>query len=441
MSRSDVIWGTKEKKELISILFVLPIYFFSLFSTGTSDVDYFSAWSREFVHGNFYELFQLNSSQIFEYSIGQSTTSTYPYPPIAVILLGTFGLIMTYFFGESSKVFIFSANLLSLVALIAIAIILHRDRIFSSGADCNKALSFLLNPFVLLLFILLGYQDAVSAFLVLLAMKKIQIKQYIAAGLFFSLAIFTKQLALLVLLPSLVLFLSAGVKPFSRFLIGLFWGFIISLSPFIFSSQMADVLSKLLQSSVHHSISANAYNFPWIINVIRSLFAGQNVFVSETQSIPLDTFSVWTSLSAYDFFSYFYFLFLFLFLFALIKFRKNSLENLPIVSVICVLGYYLFAPSVHENHFIFILPLVLWALTPRDLWIFHLLTVIPGVNCFLRYGVGRNWSKSLGLDVPSVEIMNYFGLSALFILFFVFFYLIYKLFRSSDLDLVKVKTK
>jgi hypothetical protein len=159
------------------------------------------------------------------------------------------------------------------------------------------------------------------------------------------------------------LFLFAGVKPFSRFLIGLFWGFIISLSPFIFSSQMADVLSKLLQSSVHHSISANAYNFPWIINVIRSLFAGQNVFGSETQSIPLDTFSVWTSLSAYDFFSFFYFLFLFLFLFALIKFRKNSLENLPIVSVICVLGYYLFAPSVHENHFIFILPLVLWALS------------------------------------------------------------------------------
>jgi hypothetical protein len=427
------------KKSLIFTVLIIPFYFLSLFSNGTSDVDYFAAWAREFVHGNFYELFQLNPSRQFEYSVGQSTTSAYPYPPIGVMLMGIFALVITQFFGESLSTYIFSVNLLSLVALISICLIIYKDKSLTDGATRNKAISFLLNPFVLLLFVLLGYQDAVSGFLVLLAMKQMQIKRYLMAGLFLSLAIFTKQLALLVLLPTVFLIIFVGVKSFLRFMSGLFLGSALSLLPFMFTHNISDFYSKLVQGSMHNILSANAYNFPWFINILRSLFFGNIDFGVQTQGIPLDSFTIWKGISTYNFFSAFYLLFLLFLMIALIRYRKNSIENLPIVSVICVLGYYLFAPGVHENHFLFVLPLVIWAVVPKEIWIFHLLVGIVGINCFLRYGIGRNWSDAFGFHQPSFEILNYFGLLALFCTLFIFLYLIYKLFYTSNFNMVKTK--
>ena len=420
---------------------VAPFYLFSLFSVGTSDVDYFAAWAREFVHGNFYELFQLNPNRLFEYSIGQNITSTYPYPPIAVISLGIVALVITHFFGESWSMYIFSANLLSLLALFCVCLILYRDKFLASGAFRDKVVPFLLNPFVLLLFVLLGYQDAVSGFLVLFAMKQLQIKRYLLAGFFLTLAIFTKQLALLVLLPSILIIFFAGAKPLFRFILGFFFGSVLGFLPFIFSHNIIDVFSKLLQSSVHNKISANAYNLPWLFNLLRSLFAGQNIFDVQTQGIPLDSFTVWKAIPAYDFFLAFYLLFLFFFGIALIKYRKISTTNLPIVSVICVLGYYLFAPSVHENHFLFILPLLIWTLGTRETWIFHFLIAIVGINCFLRYGIGRNWSKVVGVYTPSFEFMNFFGLAAFFCTFFIFIYLIFRLFHNLDFNQLRTKKR
>ncbi len=433
-SNTDSDMLITRKKEVVFILLLVPFYFYSLFSVGTSDVDYFAAWAREFVRGNFYELYQLNSNRLFEYSIGQNTTSTYPYPPIAVISLGIVALSITHIFGDFWNTYIFSANLLSLLALICISLILYRDGVVYGGSFRYKVVHFLLNPFVLLLFVLLGYQDAVSGLLVLIAMKLLQIKRYLLAGFFLALAVFTKQLSLLVLLPSILVISFSGAKTLFRYISGFFLGSALAFSPFMFSHNILDVFSKLLQSSVHNTISANAYNFPWFINMVRSLFAGRNIFDIQTQGIPLDSFTVWKAVSAYDFFSAFYLLFLFFFGIALVKYHKISIVNLPLVSVICVLGYYLFAPSVHENHFLFILPLLMWALAPRDAWIFHFLTTIAGINCFLRYGIGRNWSKELGFHAPSFEFMNFFGLTSFFCTFIIFIYLIFRLFHDFKLD-------
>lgn len=390
---------------LLILALTLALYLILSSSTGTADVDYFAAWSRESVHGNLFAIYQLGLSETYSYPVGSNLTSTYPYPPFGVYLLTLFGLFTSSIAGDNISSFTYAANFLSVTSIFSISYALFRNNKEKTFQKRIRDVAlFLVNPFTILLYCLLGYQDAVVCAFLVFSLLMARERKYMAVGIFFALAIWTKQLSWILAIPVLPYLFRIGTRAARKFISGFVFTSIIILSPFIFTGNLFLLFQMLIKGSVHQVYSANAYNLPWLVGMLMQEDSIISALQLPSQSLTSDDFNfIWFS-SAYSFFESVYFLLIFISIIWIYRMKIASHIMLMYLFILFPVMYYIFAPGVHENHLLFILPIFLLWRNSLAFTFYFIFTLLISINCFMRYGIGRKWTYLL--DLPPLTYLN-----------------------------------
>jgi hypothetical protein len=395
---------------ILLLVSILPIYMILSLSTGTTDVDYFAAWSREVVHGHMFQIYQLDQTEPYLYKVGTNFTSTYPYPPFGVYLLALFGLLTSSFAGDNLNSFVYGANLLSVMSIFIISYAIYRMSLENTlNKKLRRVLIFLMNPLTMLLYCLLGYQDAVVCACLAVGLLMVRDGRFLATGICFGLAAWTKQLSWILAIPVLLYFLKLGRGASSRFYCGFALSSLIVLLPFILSGNLFVLLRMLFKGSVHYVYSANAYNLPWFVGMLRNGESFASSYQLSSQGLESGNFQfLWFS-TAYSFFSSLFLLFMVVTLIWFKKLRMTPDESLLYFFVLFPVTYFIVAPGVHENHMMFVLPIFLLWKNSHGLRYFLYFGFLTSINCFIHYGIGRNWSQVVELPTFSQLDLNLIG--------------------------------
>ena len=396
----------------------IGIYMIALKSSGTHNMDYYILWTSSFIHGKLFDLYHVSEAT----KAITSTNFTVPYTPFSLYIIGLFTKILFIFVQENSLNYIIAINLTCTLFTIGTFFLLRKLAI------THKIISpyfYLFSPTVILATPILGYQDSIMTFFILLTIFFVERQRIILSGIFGSLAIMSKQLALMpILAVVIILFLRINHKKKGVFSLAFFLTTTTVLSPFIISGHAIEYFRAQALTSIHTMLSAGAANFPWLfsicVRIVRNglsagMINGGSLFVLEPQILRQ---IVYISLGIFCFS-----------LFILwIKRELSSKIELNYFKAACVmlLSYYLFSAEVHENHIFSILTLSFMLTNSRkQIVIYGLLSAATFANLLINYGFGRSLGN-LGQIANSNHLIYQFIIILCFIIYLGSFLKIYQ---------------
>ena len=398
------------------------IYLLFVGSKGTQNTIYFEEWIKGFVQGNFFSLYHVIPHQ----GVLETDSLTVPYPPFSLYILGIVAKILIFFGGEFSSVFLIASNLTSIIFTLLTALLLAfwgRDR------GHMAAVLYLLTPAVFLISPILGYQDTIMSFFILAALIAAEKKKYLIVGIAASLAVFTKQLAVMPMfgLGILILFTTPW-RSITKAIFGFSVSTLAILAPFITTGTLVAYFQAQGLASVHTMMSAQNPNFPWLISVI-SRINSFGIFNEKSYSaLPYQIDNqMWRQRI--------YLLFAALTIAVILIYfahwsNKIGRKNVcPLyMGAIAISAYNLFGFGVHENHVFMSIP-VLFALANSRInkKIYVAASMALGLNLLATGGLGRSFS-----NFPLLAIENSFAYSSVGALCLAAYgWAFYELFRSN----------
>jgi hypothetical protein len=370
------------------VVLVGIIYLLFIGSKGTQNTFYFEDWIEGFVRGDFYSLYHV----VPHHGLMETDSLTVPYPPFSLYILGLVAKILILFGGEFTSVFLVASNLTSITFTLLTALLLG---IWGKNRAISKPIFYLLTPAVFLISPVLGYQDTIMSFFILSALILAEKERYLLAGITASLAVFSKQLAVMPMFGlGLLIIFTTNWRTVMRALIGFVTASAAILSPFLITGTVIAYFQAQALASVHTMMSAQNPNFPWFLSLIRRIRA-QGIFNSDSYSpLPyhIDN-QIWRQ-RIYLLFGALTIVIITLYL--LYWSRKIGRKNIaPLyVGAVAISAYNLFSFGVHENHVFMLIP-ILFALTNSQVGkrIYIAASTALGANLFTTGG--------LGLSVPN----------------------------------------
>jgi hypothetical protein len=195
---------------------------------------------------------------------------TVPYPPASLYILGAVCRLLLFFLKDVDATYVLGINIVGILFTFATALLLNK---FQSEFDLKKGYRYLYFPAVILVSPILGYQDTIFSFFVLLTVFYISKSKYFLAGIFTALSIWSKQLALMPIAGLLIVFFFQTPKLMVlRFVLAFSGMSALVLSPFILTRHFISYLESQALTSVHTMLSAQASNYPWLISFAIRMF-------------------------------------------------------------------------------------------------------------------------------------------------------------------------
>ncbi len=374
--------------QTLYVVLVGFIYILLIGSKGTQNTFYFEDWIEGFIKGDFYSLYHVVPHQ----GILETDNLTVPYPPLSLYVLGLVAKILILFGGEFPSVFLVASNLTSVIFTFLTALLLG---FWGKDKAISKPIIYLLTPAVFLISPILGYQDTIMSFFILAALLLAEKERYLLAGIAASLAVFSKQLAVMPMfgLGLLILF-STNWQTVMKALVGFFSASVAILSPFLITGTVIAYFQAQALASVHTMMSAQNPNFPWLLSLIMRI-KSQGILNSDSYSaLPyhIDN-QIWRQ-RVYLLFGALTIMIIMLYLlYWSRKIGRSSIAPLY-VGAVAISAYNLFSFGVHENHVFMLIP-ILFALTNSQVGkrVYFAASTALGLNLFATGG--------LGLSVPN----------------------------------------
>jgi hypothetical protein len=420
VSSSAHFWGS----QTLYLVLVGCIYVLLIGSKGTQNTFYFEDWIEGFVKGDFYSLYHVVPYQ----GILETDNLTVPYPPFSLYVLGLVAKLLILFGGEFPSVFLVASNLTSVIFTFLTALLLG---FWGKDKAISRPIIYLLTPAVFLISPILGYQDTIMSFFILAALLLAEKEKYLLAGIAASLAVFSKQLAVMPMfgLGLLILF-STNWRTIMRALVGFFSASAAILSPFLITGTVTAYFQAQALASVHTMMSAQNPNFPWLLSLI-SRIRTQGIFNSNSYSaLPyhIDN-QIWRQRIYLLFGALTIMIIMIYLLYWSRKIGRNNIAPLY-VGAMAIGTYNLFSFGVHENHVFMLIP-ILFALTLNRMTkrIYLIVSAALTMNLLATGGLGMSVA-----NFPLLTSTNgaaYSGLGALCL--FAYAWAFYKLLRIKPI--------
>ena len=367
------------------VFFVGIFYLLLTISKGTHNMNYFEEWVAGFIRGDFFTLYHVVPNQ----GILETDNLTVPYPPFSLYMLGAVAKILIFFGGEFSSVFLVASNLTSVVFTFLTAGLLWYWGRTRGGL---RPLFYLITPAVFLISPILGYQDSIMSFFIVASLITAENQRYFATGLLASFAVFSKQLAVMPMfgLGLLVLF-SLNWKAIYRAVSGFALGFLVILSPFIFTGTLTAYFRAQGLASVHTMMSAQNPNIPWVVGLFSRI--GEYGFNDSRSYSALPLRIADDNLRQVLYLSFGAITVAAILAWLLFWTKRVGARNIsPIYTgAVAISAYNLLSFGVHENHFFMAIP-VLFALavTQQTRRIYLLASGGLALNLLATCGLGRS---------------------------------------------------
>jgi Gpi18-like mannosyltransferase len=382
------------------------IYILFIGSKGTQNTSYFEDWIEGFVKGDFYSLYHVVPHQ----GILETDNLTVPYPPFSLYILGLVAKILILFGGEFPSVFLVTSNLTSVIFSVLTALLLV---FWGQDRAIFKPILYLLTPAVFLISPILGYQDTIMVFFILAALLLAEKEKYLLTGIAASLAIFSKQLAVMPMFGiGLLIIFTTNWRAVMRALIGFFSASMAILSPFLVTGTLIPYFQAQALASVHTMMSAQNPNFPWLLSLI-SRIKTQGIFNAQSYSaLPYQIDNqVWRQRIYLSFGALTILIIAFYLIYWSRRVGRSNVAPLH-VGAVAIGTYNLFSFGVHENHVFMLIP-VLFALAgnPTLKRIYFVASLTLTLNLLATGGLGMS-AASFPL-LASANGVAYSGLAVL----------------------------
>ena len=237
---------------------------------------------------------------------------------------------------------------------------------------------------------LLGYSDVILGFFLLLSLTSLQRNSFIIFSLSFTVAAFIKWQAL-ILAPFFALYLFAQTSSIRHLCLRVLLPAAATLL-IIVASFGVERLWFTFHWALHHPwLSANAYNFPWLLTGLYQAFSpdtlgglaeGEITFVSSASPPVLFVFSK--------------ILFMVFYVSSLWMFWRSEKrwQELLQYSLLGYLGYFVFNLGVHENHLFLAVLLAILLAVEQLRWrpLLFAIIILFNLNLLFSYGVSGNSS-------------------------------------------------
>jgi uncharacterized membrane protein len=373
---------------LLLILFMILIaYVLGSFSKGTPNLPIYEEWANDISKGLLLELYHIKDGQSMSASLGDLIV---PYPPITLFVFWIFSQLTKIFITGGFVSWGFIVNLSAVTATFFTAAVLSiSGKIFGS----RTYLYFLASPVVFLLSPILGYQDALMTLFLVLGLHCLTRDRYALVGVFFGLALMSKQLSLMPIAAVIFVFLlQQKFLAFAKICGALLVTILVVLSPFIMTRNLIAYLESQALASVHTMLAAQTANFPYVITFIhRSIQEGfwEGLFIGGNGLRILDD-----QLRQLTYFG-FALIAGIVFLIWVVYFRRRfglRAMNYWHVASMMIFTYYLFCAGVHENHIFMALPLLLCLPASRQVKrIFLAFSIALFLHLLISWGIGASF--------------------------------------------------
>jgi len=369
------------------LFMILTAYVLGSFSKGTPNLPIYEGWANDISKGLLLELYHIKDGQSVSTTIGELIV---PYPPIT--------LLSFWIFAQLSKVFAmggfaswgFIVNLSAVTATFFTAAVLSKSaKVFGS----RTYLYFLASPAVFLLSPILGYQDALLTLFLVLGLHCLTRDRYALAGVFFGLALMSKQLSLMPIAAVIFVFLlQQKFLALTKICSSLLTTILIVLSPFIVKGNLFAYLESQALASVHTMLAAQTANFPYVITLThRSIQEGfwEGLFLGGNGLRILD--DQLRQLAYFGFAGVAGIVFLAWVVYFRSRFGLRSMNYWHVTSMM-IFTYYLFCAGVHENHIFMALPLLLCLPASRAVKkIFLAFSIALFLHLLISWGIGASF--------------------------------------------------
>jgi hypothetical protein len=334
------------------LFIAIPLYLSLITSLGTHNRSYYISWIKSFLAGDILTLYHTENLEKYV----NLNDLTVPYPPFSLYIISLICIPLIHFFGDTDQIYVIAVNLTG-VAFSVFTVILFGK--FERKSLTQTSYSYLLIPAVILISPILGFQDTIFSFFVILAILYISKSKFLLAGAFTGCAILSKQLALIPMFGVIfVLFMQQSKMRIVQFLMGLTCSVALILSPFLVNGRIISYLESQSLTSIHTMLSAQASNFPWLISLITRFmtldFSDAIILNGNGLRITNETARQFSYLTAGSI------VFISFFIWMIYWSKKIGRKNVsPIYAAgVVVCAYHLFNFGVHENHVFMLIPIL-----------------------------------------------------------------------------------
>jgi Gpi18-like mannosyltransferase len=275
--------------------------------------------------------------------------------------------------------------------------LLTASLLFQWGKDKGNLapIYYLLTPAVFLISPILGYQDSIMSFFILGALLATEKEKYFLAGIAASLAVFSKQLAVMPMFGlGLLLLLNIQWRVITKALLGFVITSVLILSPFIATGTLMAYFHAQALASVHTMMSAQNPNFPWLISLVVRV-SSYGIFKAESySSVPYQIEDQHLRQVIYLAFALLTIAIIGTYLIYWSRKIGTTKISALYVGAISITAYNLFSFGVHENHVYMLLPL-LFALinNQKSKKIYLAASSALGLNLLSTGGLGLSFSS------------------------------------------------
>jgi hypothetical protein len=378
----------KIKSPFSQYLILFLLYFLFSKSAGTHNRSYYIYWIKSLLEGNILSLYHVVNADIQT----QKEDLTVPYPPASLYLLGAVCKFLLLFMKETDSTYIFGINIVGILCTFATAILLGK---FQSESTLKTGYRYLYFPAVILISPILGFQDTIFSFFVLLTLFNISKSRYILVGISTALSIWSKQLALIPIAGLIIIFFFQTPKlALLRFALAFSSISAIILSPFILTGNFFSYLESQTLTSVHTMLSAQASNYPWLISFFIRIFTEDKSQIFDLNGNGLRFEDSLLRQACYIGAA---FLTIIIFITWLIIWSKKiQLKNIDpgYAAALLAATYNLFNFGVHENHIYMLLPILyVLARDRRMKWAFYSASTALALQLLATNAFGDSLSK------------------------------------------------
>ena len=373
---------------LFVILFlILTAYVIGSLSRGTPNLPIYEEWASEISKGLLFELYHIEDGQSTSTTIGELIV---PYPPISLFVFWIFAQLFKVLTVGDFVSWGFLVNLSAVTATFFTAAVLSKSgKVFGS----RTYLYFLTSPVVFLLSPILGYQDALMTLFLVLGLHGLTQHRYALAGVFFGLALMSKQLSLMPIAAVIFVFLLQQKNlALAKICGALLTTILIVLSPFIVKGNLFAYLESQALASVHTMLASQTANFPYVITLTHrsiqdgfwgGLFLGGNGLRILDDQLRQLTYFGFAGIAGIVFLAW------------VVYFRRRfglGAMNYWHVASMMIFTYYLFCAGVHENHIFMALPLLLCLPASREVKkIFLAFSIALFLHLLISWGIGASF--------------------------------------------------
>ena len=358
---------------------------------GTGDVRTFKEWAVSCLSHGLLSAYAPPDPQPFDY--------TQPdYPPLSVTLLTSVAAMVNGATGRvnpDSRALTFYIKLMILSAHLALSGLVLWLVWKWTGDDPKAslwALAYFMNPALVVNGPVLGYLDSLCVLIGVLAIVMASMRRFDAAAMFAVIAAMIKPQGIFFLLPVAVA--AWGSRRVGQMTVTAMLTGAVILLPFVLVSGPANFVGAMAANALDETLSGNALNLWWLVTVaIWSVEYGWRVFSIRLSWLPESIVAsatgieprLWMTLIVMS-------------VAAWLGWLMRGLNRLPALAAYLALVlhvYFVFAISVHENHQVYVVALLLMVVPcePAYRRFTAVVSVLVALNMLLFYGLGRDFPE------------------------------------------------